>query len=95
MDKALPRDPTRKESWNAVPFTSIPCPSFGGRRNPITIRVTARTIPVRGPAAAIFSKSCLVVSVLITLVIPPNEPSCEKSEDSLRKITHFTMQAMY
>lgn len=78
MIKCLPRPPTRNDSWKTVGSITRPRPSLGGKMKPSSKRTNPKENPANGPAAASFSRSSRLRTILTILVIAPKDPIYNK-----------------
>jgi hypothetical protein len=76
--KHLPRPPTRNDSWKTVGSITRPSPSLGGKMKPRSKRIKPREKPATGPAAASFSRSSRLRTILTILVMAPKDPIYNK-----------------
>ena len=78
MIGCLPRPPTRNDSWKTVGSITRPRPSLGGKMKPSSKRTNPKENPANGPAAASFSRSSRLQTILTILVIAPKDPIYNK-----------------
>lgn len=78
MIRSLPRPPTRNDSWKTVGSITRPRPSLGGKIKPSSKRTNPKENPANGPAAASFSRSSRLRTILTILVIAPKDPIYNK-----------------